>query len=103
MRDAPRRVGVDSKPFQRHRTLGGGQLVVDQRRERSQIRLARPWLGIVAIVVHGVLFTTVLTTVRGEPLRLGSSANKVRICSRARDNRDITVPTGTFRTMAASW
>lgn len=69
------------------------KLVVEPGRERLKVAIRRSF-----VVGH-----VRLTTFSDDARRPGSSPSRTRMCSRARERRDITVPAGTFKTTEASW
>ncbi len=80
------------------------QLAVDKRRQRSQIEPLRQ-AGIVVVIHHGFLTTFSGGTLRANPTAppsTGPSVISTRMCSRARESRDITVPIGTPSAFDAS-
>ena len=94
------RIGL--QPFEHLAALLSGQFAVEQRRQqlRRCIGSAVPIIRRFArIVVHHVF---PITRNAAAPRAGDSPDSSARICSRARDNRDITVPTGTPSTCAAS-
>lgn len=100
MRESFGLLQIGLHPLEHLVSLAPGQLAVQQRGQQLRRRIVVPLVvRRFARFVHHVF---PITRNAGVPCADGSSDSIARICPRARARRDITVPTGTPSTCAAS-
>jgi O-acetyl-ADP-ribose deacetylase (regulator of RNase III) len=93
MREPVGRLRIGPQPLEHLAALRPGQFAVEQcRQQLGRCGVVRIVRRCARFVVHHVFPITRSAAV---PCVGGSPDSSARICSRARDSRDITVPTGT--------
>lgn len=99
MRESFRFLRIGLQALEHLAPLVPGQFAIQQRGQQLRRRVVvLPVRRLARIVHHGFPITRNVAV----PCAAGASVSNARICARARASRDITVPTGTPSTFAAS-